>query len=104
MYGFVAHHHLLIEERALGCKILSPMRILANRQIHPQAADPIPVDADIEIPRSAKAKSNDARVLLVQDYLSGFHVPASMTEDQKRTFINYASGFFLLDDNLWKCG
>ncbi len=64
--------------------------------------DPIPADADIEIPRSAKAKSNDARVLLVQDYLSDFHVPASMTEDQKRTFINYASSFFLLDDNLWK--
>ncbi len=49
-----------------------------------------------------KLKSNDARVLLVQDYLLDFHVPASMTEDQKRTFINYASSFFLLDDNLWK--
>ncbi len=78
------------------------MRILANRQIHPQAVDPIPADVDIEIPWSAKAKSNDTRVLLVQDYLSDFHVPAAMTEDQKRTFINYASGFFLLDNNLWK--
>ncbi len=64
--------------------------------------DLIPADADIEMPQSAKAKSNDARVLLVRDYLSDFHVPASMTENQKRTFINYASGFFLLDDNLWK--
>ncbi len=102
MYGFVHIINPLVEERASGRKILSPMRILANRQIHPQAVDPIPADADIEIPRSAKAKSNDARVLLVQDYLSDFHIPASMTEDQKRTFINYASGFFLLDDNLWK--
>ncbi len=102
MYGFVHIINPLVEERASGCKILSPMRILANHQIHPQAADPIPTDADVEIPWSSKAKSNDVRVLLVQDYLSDFHVPASMTEDQKETFINYASGFFLLDNNLWK--
>ncbi len=102
MYGFVHIINPLVEEWASGHKILSPMWILANWQIHPQAADPISADADIEIPWSAKAKSNNARVLLVQDYLSDFHVPASMTEDQKRTFINYASGFFLLDNNLWK--
>ncbi len=79
------------------------MQILVNRQIHPQVADLIPADADVEIPRGTKAKSNDARVLLVRDYLSDFHIPASMTEDQKRTFINYALGFFLLDNSLWKC-
>ncbi|SJK99640.1 uncharacterized protein ARMOST_02948 [Armillaria ostoyae] len=101
-YSFLHTINPYPDVRASGQKILSPVQIFAKRTKHPLVQNPIPSSTQINIPCDRKALAADARLDQVQKFLSDLSQPPDLSDDQLRTFANYASEFFLKDDELWK--
>ncbi|SJL01188.1 uncharacterized protein ARMOST_04506 [Armillaria ostoyae] len=70
--------------------------------IKPYPDNPIPSSTPIDIPHDRKVLAADARLDQVQKFLSDLSQPPDLSDDQLQTFANYASEFFLKDDELWK--
>ncbi|KAG5327811.1 hypothetical protein C0989_011114, partial [Termitomyces sp. Mn162] len=54
------------------------------------------------VPRSAKAITSDARVLLVEKWLHDLVRPNGLSDKDYATFVRYASMFFVMGGKLWR--
>ncbi|KAG6881569.1 hypothetical protein C0993_000927, partial [Termitomyces sp. T159_Od127] len=54
------------------------------------------------VPRSAKAAKEDRRLDLMRQWMDDLKRPPQLTDDEYKSFIRYATNFFLSDNRLWR--
>ncbi|KAG5347712.1 hypothetical protein C0989_011545, partial [Termitomyces sp. Mn162] len=75
-------------------------RLATSNDITPLRDDGTTTYSDV--PRSAKATTNDARILLVEKWLHDLIRPEGFSDKDYATFVRYASMFFVTGGKLWR--
>ena len=67
-----------------------------------QNSDPNSEDNYDLIPRSASAKSDDKKIILVRKWHNDLQRPSNMSDTEYTTFLRYCLEFFVDSENLWR--
>ena len=81
--------------------------LVANNPIPPwslvfNTSSPTSSDPELEIPRSSRALLRDRKLVTIRQFLSDTVRPPGLSDDEYKSFIRQAMGFYLVDSKLFR--